>query len=148
MKRDVVDSPASSWQSEADDDAILDSIDDVMWDDSSDGHAHVSAVNVDERKTEQMQCDPPNPSAMERRRQKNRDCMRRARQRQRDELNNMKATVARLEKQYVEMSLQSTQSAAVEREGTLVTRMTSDYSEAVDLSRRLGAENLFLKNEI
>lgn len=74
--------------------------------------------------------------------------MRRARQRQRDELNNMKATVARLEKQYAELSLQSTQSATVEREGTLVTRMTSDYSKAVDLSRRLGAENLFLKNEI
>ncbi|KAG2765272.1 hypothetical protein PC129_g14643 [Phytophthora cactorum] len=239
MKQDVADSPAPSW-SEADDDAILDSIDDVMWDElrglstpqtprgmsdymyspsspvdvirgaspvhspalqvqtlqsecspirgedqdpvhqlsttlqfgmnpaqynaiwaSQAAAASASAMAMPMMdtpmspaltwtsvKAEQMQCDPPNPSAMERRRQKNRDCMRRARQRQRDELNEMKATVARLEKQYAELSLQSTQKTSMQTEGALATRMASDCAEAAELSRRLGAENLYLKAEI
>ncbi|KAG3247279.1 hypothetical protein PI124_g8009 [Phytophthora idaei] len=239
MKQDVADSPAPSW-SEADDDAILDSIDDVMWDElrglstpqtprgmsdymyspsspvdvirgaspvhspalqvqtlqseyslirgedqdpvhqlsttlqfglnpaqynaiwaSQAAAASASAMAMPMMdtpmspaltwtsvKAEQMQCDPPNPSAMERRRQKNRDCMRRARQRQRDELNEMKSTVARLEKQYAELSLQSTQKTSMQTEGALATRMASDCAEAAELSRRLGAENLYLKAEI
>ncbi|ETP09426.1 hypothetical protein F441_14710 [Phytophthora nicotianae CJ01A1] len=215
MKRDVAESPVSSWQSEPDDDAILDSIDDVMWgelrglsppldairsaspahspafrlqseynpihgEDQDQQHQLSTTLQFDMNpsqfdaiwashaapamampimdtpisppltwtsvKSEQMQCDPPNPSAMERRRQKNRDCMRRARQRQRDELNDMKATVARLEQQYAQLSLQSTQNT--QNHGALVTRIVSDYSEAVELSRRLGAENLYLKAEI
>ncbi|GMF34359.1 unnamed protein product [Phytophthora lilii] len=103
-----------------------------------------------------LQCsEPPNATAMDRRRQKNRDCMRRARQRQREELNNMKETVARLEKQYAELSLKSSRTTenmttAIQAtgDGALATRMASDYAEAVELARRLGAENLYLKAEI
>ncbi|KAG1687549.1 hypothetical protein DVH05_004798 [Phytophthora capsici] len=90
--------------------------------------------------------DLPNASAMERRRQKNRECMRRARQKQREELSSMKKEVAKLEKQYAELSLQS--SSRRGKEGRLVTRVESDYAQAVELSRRLGAENLYLKAEI
>ncbi|EGZ15096.1 hypothetical protein PHYSODRAFT_333368 [Phytophthora sojae] len=97
-----------------------------------------------------IQCDQlPNASAMDRRRQKNRECMRRARQRQRDELNSMKATVARLEKLYAELSLQSTSGSRTNvQEGAVVSRVATDYAQAVELSRRLGAENLYLKAEI
>ncbi|KAJ8530376.1 hypothetical protein ON010_g14535 [Phytophthora cinnamomi] len=70
--------------------------------------------------------------------------MRRARQRQRDELNGMKETVARLEKQYAELSLKSTGGVAVQT----ATGTATDYAAAVELSRRLGAENLYLKAEI
>lgn len=90
--------------------------------------------------------DLPNATAMERRRQKNRECMRRARQKQREELSSMKKEVVKLEKQYAELSLQS--SSRRGKEGTLVTRVESDYAQAVELSRRLGAENLYLKAEI
>ncbi|KAG7378413.1 hypothetical protein PHYPSEUDO_010113 [Phytophthora pseudosyringae] len=102
-----------------------------------------------------LQCnDLPNASAMERRRQKNRDCMRRARQRQRQQLNDMKETVATLEKQYADLSLTSSQRRVAHlappgQRGTLVAnKMASDVDEAAELTRRLGAENLFLKAEI
>ncbi|EGZ15016.1 hypothetical protein PHYSODRAFT_403259, partial [Phytophthora sojae] len=84
-------------------------------------------------------------SAADIRRRKNREWMRKARQKQREELENMKITVARLEKQYAKLSLQS---STPPTEGALVSRMASNYSEAVELTRRLGAENLYLKAEI
>ncbi|KAE8888720.1 hypothetical protein PF005_g23213 [Phytophthora fragariae] len=96
--------------------------------------------------TQMIPCDQlPIASAMERRRQKNRECMRRARQRQRDELSSMKVTVARLEKQYAELSVQS----PVQRgDGALMSRAATNYAQALELSKRLGAENLYLKAEI
>ncbi|KAG2529571.1 hypothetical protein BBO99_00001320 [Phytophthora kernoviae] len=100
-------------------------------------------------------------SALERRRQKNRDCMRKARQKQRDELHAMKITVERLEKQYAELNLRSSNAVSNVSEtiraatsssdsGALVarSRVALEYSQAVDLSRRLSAENLYLKAEI
>ncbi|OWZ14969.1 hypothetical protein PHMEG_00011475 [Phytophthora megakarya] len=88
--------------------------------------------------------DPCTISTADKRRQKNREWMRKARQKQREELDNMKITVARLEKQYAELSVQASSG------GKLISqsRVASDYTQAVDLSRRLGAENLYLKSEI
>ncbi|KAH7491228.1 hypothetical protein PRIC1_014119 [Phytophthora ramorum] len=89
----------------------------------------------------------PNAGAMQLRRQKNRDCMRRARQRQREELKDMKITVSRLEKQYADMCLQAsttTDNAAM----TQSTILSTNYTQAVELVKRLGAENLYLKAEI
>ncbi|KAG7396300.1 hypothetical protein PHYBOEH_002525 [Phytophthora boehmeriae] len=93
----------------------------------------------------------PNAGAMQLRRQKNRDCMRRARQRQREELREMKVTVARLEKQYADLCLAASEDAST----TTLTATTtprsiksSQYSQAVELAKRLGAENLYLKSEI
>ncbi|KAG6616139.1 CAP-Gly domain-containing linker protein 2 [Phytophthora cinnamomi] len=72
-------------------------------------------------------------------------------------MNNMKATVARLEKQYAELSLRSARSTRnmkasvnVGEDRALVTRsrIASDYADAVELTRRLGADNLYLKTEI
>ncbi|KAJ8523614.1 hypothetical protein ON010_g17505 [Phytophthora cinnamomi] len=92
---------------------------------------------------------PKNSSAADIRRQKNRECMRKSRQKQRDEIKAMMIIVARLEKQYAELSLQSTARHSDSTSGgTLVSRMASDYSQAVELAHRLGAENLYLKAEI
>ncbi|ETN03969.1 hypothetical protein PPTG_15334 [Phytophthora nicotianae INRA-310] len=91
----------------------------------------------------------PNAGAMQLRRQKNRDCMRRARQRQREELKEMKSTVARLEKQYAAMCVRA---STTRDDVTCLTTPNSvlarNYSQAVDLVKRLGAENLYLKAEI
>ncbi|GMF31407.1 unnamed protein product [Phytophthora lilii] len=89
-------------------------------------------------------------SAADKRREKNREWMRKARQKQRDELNNMKITVARLEKQYSELSMQSSsaQKSSAAVGSAMVSRIASDYSQAVELTKRLGAENLYLKAEI
>ncbi|OWZ14968.1 hypothetical protein PHMEG_00011474 [Phytophthora megakarya] len=89
----------------------------------------------------------PHVSALERRRQQNRDCMRKARQRQREELDNMKATVARLEQQYAELSFKSNMPQNMTGK-PLVSKKSAGYADAVDLARRLGAENLYLKAEI
>ncbi|RLN94913.1 hypothetical protein BBJ28_00016719 [Nothophytophthora sp. Chile5] len=101
----------------------------------------------------------PNAGAMQVRRQKNRECMRRARQRQREELRDMKITVARLEKQYAALCLRASASvddvsstlraAATDNDGALVSsKATREYTQAVELVKRLGAENLYLKAEI
>ncbi|KAK1941075.1 hypothetical protein P3T76_007781 [Phytophthora citrophthora] len=91
----------------------------------------------------------PNAGAMQLRRQKNRDCMRRARQRQREELKEMKSTVVQLEKQYADMCLRaSTTTDEVAIATTSNSAMAKNYSQAVELVKRLGAENLYLKAEI
>ncbi|KAL4114951.1 hypothetical protein PRIC2_013847 [Phytophthora ramorum] len=82
------------------------------------------------------------------RRQKNREGMRRARQKQRKELDNMRITAARLEQQYTELSLQSSSSERVTCVIATPQTMTSDYTQAVELCKRLGAENLYLKAEL
>ncbi|GMF54047.1 unnamed protein product [Phytophthora fragariaefolia] len=84
------------------------------------------------------------------RRRKNREWMRKARQRQRVELNAMRVTVARLEKQYAGLSLQSPTALTSDSTGSgaLVSRVASEYTQAVELARRLGAENLYLKAQI
>ncbi|KAL3663763.1 hypothetical protein V7S43_011178 [Phytophthora oleae] len=87
----------------------------------------------------------PNAGAMQLRRQKNRDCMRRARQRQREELKEMKSTVTQLEKQYAEMCLRA---STTTDEAVATTTNAKKYSLAVELVKRLGAENLYLKAEI
>ncbi|GMF31405.1 unnamed protein product [Phytophthora lilii] len=90
----------------------------------------------------------PNAGAMQLRRQKNRDCMRRARQRQREELKEMKSTVAKLEKQYADMCLRA--SSTTDDVSTLAAPSTlaKNYTQVVELVKRLGAENLYLKAEI
>ncbi|KAG6616198.1 bZIP transcription factor 1 [Phytophthora cinnamomi] len=99
----------------------------------------------------------PNAGAMQLRRQKNRDCMRRARQRQREELKEMKSTVARLEKQYSEMCLRasattddanSLNSLTVGNSNSNSSKLATSYAQVVELVKRLGAENLYLKAEI
>ncbi|KAG2898704.1 hypothetical protein PC114_g14179 [Phytophthora cactorum] len=89
-------------------------------------------------------------TAAAKRRQKNREWMRRARQKQREELNNMKITVARLEKQYAELSLLSNATIRNTQQNALVpqSKMASNHTQAVELANRLGAENLYLKAEI
>ncbi|KAG1687548.1 hypothetical protein DVH05_004797 [Phytophthora capsici] len=83
-------------------------------------------------------------SAADKRRQKNREWMRNARQKRRDEVSSMKITVARLERQYEALSLQSAEGGALLSQN----QGTSEYTQAVDLSKRLGAENLYLKAQI
>jgi type II secretory pathway component PulJ len=91
----------------------------------------------------------PNAGAMQLRRQKNRDCMRRARQRQREELKQMKTTVSRLEKQYAQLCLRASSTTDdVSAALTTSSVVASSYTQAVDLVKRLGAENLYLKAEI
>ncbi|EGZ15097.1 hypothetical protein PHYSODRAFT_333369 [Phytophthora sojae] len=89
-------------------------------------------------------------SVVEVRRQKNREWMRKSRQKQREALNTMKLTVARLEKQYTKLSLSAARTMNRSINDALVarSRIASDYADAVGLTRRLGAENLYLKSEI
>ncbi|CAI5747000.1 unnamed protein product [Peronospora destructor] len=99
--------------------------------------------------TEQMlDCaQVPNTSAMQRRRQKNRDCMRRARQRQRDEADEMKNTVTQLEKQYAMLCLRVSRNNMTSSV-TTSTSLPTNYDQAVELVKRLGAENLYLKAKL
>ncbi|KAE9078477.1 hypothetical protein PF010_g23110 [Phytophthora fragariae] len=94
----------------------------------------------------------PNAGAMQLRRQKNRDCMRRARQRQREELKEMKSTVAQLEKQYAAMCLRASTTTDDVNSLTVsngqCNKLATSYTQVVDLVKRLGAENLYLKAEI
>ncbi|GMF45856.1 unnamed protein product [Phytophthora fragariaefolia] len=76
-------------------------------------------------------------SALEMRRQKNRESMRRSRQRQRDQLQLLRDAVAELEAQYTALRLR-----AEEPPGG------GKYAQAVELSKQLGAENLYLKASI
>lgn len=107
--------------------------------------------------------DLPNASAIESRRLKNRDSMRRSRQRQRDELEKMREAVAQLEQQYEQLCLRTGPDTTVSRlmaagrggasandatDNSSSTRRAQAYSEAVDVAKHLGAENLFLKSSI
>ncbi|KAG2786482.1 hypothetical protein PC129_g17457 [Phytophthora cactorum] len=70
-------------------------------------------------------------------------------QRQREELKEMKSTVSRLEKQYADMCLRA--STTTDDVACLTTSngvLAKNYSQAVELVKRLGAENLYLKAEI
>lgn len=98
----------------------------------------------------------PNADAMEIRRLKNRECMRRARQRQREEYNRMKATVERLEKQYAALCVRASSPVhesmsvgikvePVDNKLTSTKVEEQQYAAAVALCKRLGAENLHLK---
>lgn len=108
-----------------------------------------------ENPSELLDCaDLPNASALEIRRRKNRDSMRRSRQRQRDELDQMKETVAQLESQYEELCLRTGSAAASApllrdpSSNPAVQAREYSYLEAIELAKRLGAENLFLKASI
>ncbi|GMF45854.1 unnamed protein product [Phytophthora fragariaefolia] len=59
----------------------------------------------------------------------------------------MKETVARLERQYAELSVTSTATQSASS-GAIGSRPATDYADAVELSNRLGAENLYLKAQI
>lgn len=87
--------------------------------------------------------DLPNASALEVRRLKNRDSMRRSRQRQRDELDKMRATVAQLEREYENLCLRTAPAAAAQ-----ASPADAAYLSAIDVAKRLGAENLYLKASI
>ncbi|KAI9919475.1 hypothetical protein PsorP6_017452 [Peronosclerospora sorghi] len=86
-----------------------------------------------------------NGSALEMRRQKNRESMRRSRQRQRDQLQLLRDAVVELEQQYQSLRLQSERLTHEEQ-----TQGTCDrkYAHAIELSKQLGAENLYLKASI
>lgn len=104
----------------------------------------------------------PNASTLEVRRIKNRDSMRRSRQRQRDELDAMKETVAQLESQYEELCLRTASTSLPlldaqinSNDSTSSSHLDSktkareySYMEAIEVAKRLGAENLFLKASI
>ncbi|RLN89729.1 hypothetical protein BBJ28_00014870 [Nothophytophthora sp. Chile5] len=96
--------------------------------------------------------DSESGSALEMRRQKNRDSMRRSRQRQRDQLQLLRDAVAELEQQYTELCLRSEPMAANSRSGAgakqTENERNSKYTDAVELAKQLGAENLYLKASI
>lgn len=93
----------------------------------------------------------PNASTLEVRRIKNRDSMRRSRQRQREELDTMRDTVAHLEGQYEELCVRTASTALplldAQTHSSIKAREYS-YMEAIEVAKRLGAENLFLKASI
>ncbi|GMF34360.1 unnamed protein product [Phytophthora lilii] len=84
-------------------------------------------------------------SALEMRRQKNRESMRRSRQRQRDQLQLLRDAVAELEQQYNALRLRAEPS---EQRTAGSSESNRKYAEAVELSKQLGAENLYLKASI
>ncbi|CAH0488472.1 unnamed protein product [Peronospora farinosa] len=93
-------------------------------------------------------CDQvPSTSAMQVRRQKNRDCMRRARQRKRGEVDEMKNTLVELEKQYTALCVRVSKKNMTSSV-TTSTYLPTNYCQAVTLIKRLGAENLYLKAKI
>ncbi|KAG6616140.1 uncharacterized protein IUM83_03475 [Phytophthora cinnamomi] len=81
-------------------------------------------------------------SALEMRRQKNRESMRRSRQRQRDQLQLLRDAVAELEQQYNALRLRAEEPRGDDGANN------SKYAQAVELSKQLGAENLYLKASI
>ncbi|RMX66492.1 hypothetical protein DD238_003024 [Peronospora effusa] len=89
----------------------------------------------------------PSTSAMQVRRQKNRDCMRRARQRKREEVDEMKNTLVELEKQYTALCVRVSKKNMTSSV-TTSTSLPTNYCQAVALIKRLGAENLYLKAKI
>jgi hypothetical protein len=113
------------------------------------------------------------PSATEIRRMKNREFMRGARQRHREELKRMKWTVESLEKKYAELCLRSEEDIGQSRSVPSSPASPSSalsaprrkpkkprqpeqssqgaqllYSQAVEMAKQLGAENLFLRAAI
>ncbi|CAI5709465.1 unnamed protein product [Peronospora farinosa] len=84
-------------------------------------------------------------SALEIRRQKNRESMRRSRQRQRDQLQMLRDAVTDLEKQYQSIRLRS---EPLENDQNITSTSDRKYVQAVELSKQLGAENLYLKASI
>ncbi|KAF4046888.1 hypothetical protein GN244_ATG00718 [Phytophthora infestans] len=84
-------------------------------------------------------------SALEMRRQKNRESMRRSRQRQRDQLQLLRDAVAGLEEQYKSLRLRSDSSEHLPDANSDSNRK---FAQAVELSKQLGAENLYLKASI
>ncbi|KAF1324336.1 hypothetical protein FI667_g9927, partial [Globisporangium splendens] len=92
--------------------------------------------------------DLPNASALEIRRRKNRDSMRRSRQRQRDELEHMKDMVAQLERQYEALCMRTGASGDGAATASANSSREAAYLKAIDLGKRLGAENLYLKATI
>ncbi|OWZ14967.1 hypothetical protein PHMEG_00011473 [Phytophthora megakarya] len=88
--------------------------------------------------------DSESGSALEMRRQKNRESMRRSRQRQRDQLQLLRDAVADLEGQYNSLRLRSDSS----ENQNANSESNRKYAEAVELSKQLGAENLYLKASI
>ncbi|KAL3663760.1 hypothetical protein V7S43_011175 [Phytophthora oleae] len=89
--------------------------------------------------------EPESGSALEMRRQKNRESMRRSRQRQRDQLQLLRDAVVDLEQQYNSLRLRSDSS---EKRRDANSASNRKYAEAVELSKQLGAENLYLKASI
>ncbi|KAE9044518.1 hypothetical protein PR003_g2820 [Phytophthora rubi] len=84
-------------------------------------------------------------SALEMRRQKNRESMRRSRQRQRDQLQLLRDAVADLEQQYNALRLRA-HDADDDCNGN--GNGNGKYAQAMELSKQLGAENLYLKASI
>ncbi|CAI5725522.1 unnamed protein product [Peronospora destructor] len=87
-----------------------------------------------------------NGSALEMRRQKNRESMRRSRQRQRDQLQLLRDAVIDLEQQYKLIRLRG--SEPLENDQSMNSTSDRKYVQAVGLSKQLGAENLYLKASI
>ena len=79
------------------------------------------------------------------RRQKNRESMRRSRQRQRDQLQLLRDAVVDLEQQYNSLRLRSEPSGKDQNTNSASDR---EYVQAVELSKQLGAKNLYLKASI
>ncbi|CAI5746990.1 unnamed protein product [Peronospora destructor] len=73
--------------------------------------------------------------------------MRRARQRQRDEADEMKNTVTQLEKQYAMLCLRVSRNNMTSSV-TTSTSLPTNYDQAVELVKRLGVENLYLKAKL
>ncbi|CAI5719573.1 unnamed protein product [Peronospora destructor] len=86
-----------------------------------------------------------NGSALEMQHQKNRESMRRSRQRQRDQLQLLRDAVIDLEQQYKSIRLRS---EPLENDQNMNSTRDRKYVQAVGLSKRLGAENLYLKASI
>jgi hypothetical protein len=102
-----------------------------------------------------MTVDAPNTDTMEMRRRKNREGMRLARQRQREDYNRLKASVARLEEQYAQLCLREAPAledilaeacrASDKTGGTVEDQQQRRFLLALTLTKRLRAENMFLK---
>lgn len=88
-------------------------------------------------------------SALEMRRQKNRESMRRSRQ-QRDQLQLLRDAVAELEQQYNSLRLRADDAEKADNSSSNNNNSAANtkYAQAVELSKQLGAENLYLKASI
>ena len=105
-----------------------------MWHDWKNPHAVIDLCTKSE-----------NESALEMRRQKNRESMRRSRQRQRDQLQLLRDAVIDLEQQYKSIRLRS---EPLKNDQNVNSTSDRKYVQAVELSKQLGAENLYLKASI
>uniref|UniRef100_M4BMT2 BZIP domain-containing protein n=1 Tax=Hyaloperonospora arabidopsidis (strain Emoy2) TaxID=559515 RepID=M4BMT2_HYAAE len=105
-----------------------------MWLDQTNPHAVMDL----------LQTDPAPRSVLALRRQKNRESMQRSRQRKREQLQLLRKVVTDLEQQYHALRLRAVASSMSKDACNKTTR----YSKAVELLKRLGAENLYLKASI